>query len=352
MVHVDDQVEVVHVDAAGRDVRRDERGDLPGLELVQRPVALRLRAPAVQGGRPHTAGEQPLGETVGGALGVHEHDHPALAGGDLRGDGLLVGLVQDVEHVVLHRGDGAGGRVDGVHDRVGEEHLHEPVDVLVQGRGEQHPLAVRLDLLEQRDDLRHEAHVGHLVGLVEDRDGDLVQAAVAALDEVLEPAGGGDEDLCAAPQGGGLLGDRHAADDGGEPKVHGGRVRGERVGDLLGQLTGGDEDHGERGARLGAAARGTGQHGQPEGEGLAGAGAAPAEDVAAGQRVRQGRALDREGLGDALRGEGLQQRGGHVEVGEGVDGGQRGGHRLRQGELALRRGGAAAARRLGAALAA
>ena len=74
----------------------------------------------------------------------------------------------------------------------------------------------------------------------------------------------------------------------------------EGVGDLLGELTGGNEDQRERGVRLGAAAGGAGEQRQAEGERLAGAGAAAAEDVTAGERVRQRGGLDRERLGHAL----------------------------------------------------
>ena len=81
-VDVHDEVEVVDVDAARRDVRRHERGDLAGLELVQGAVALRLGAAAVQGGGADADGEQPLGEPVGGALGVQEQDDPAVTGRD------------------------------------------------------------------------------------------------------------------------------------------------------------------------------------------------------------------------------------------------------------------------------
>ena len=83
--------------------------------------------------------------------------------------GVLVGAV-DVQHVVLHRGDRAGGRVDGVDDRVVQVAADQQVDVAVQGGGEQHPLALGAHLVEQCGDLRHEAHVGHLVGLVQDGD--------------------------------------------------------------------------------------------------------------------------------------------------------------------------------------
>jgi hypothetical protein len=54
-----------------------------------------------------------------------------------------------------------------VHDGVGEVAAHEQVDVAVEGGGEQHALALGPNLVEQRGHLRHEARVGHLVGLVE-----------------------------------------------------------------------------------------------------------------------------------------------------------------------------------------
>ena len=53
-----------------------------------------------------------------------------------------------------------------------------------------------------RLDGRLEAHVEHAVGLVEDEDVDLAERDDAAGDQVLEPAGGGDEDVGAA---GGLI---------------------------------------------------------------------------------------------------------------------------------------------------
>ena len=43
-----------------------------------------------------------------------------------------------------------------------------------------------------------EAEVGHVVGLVEHGDLDVVEVAVALADQVLEPAGAGDDDVDAA----------------------------------------------------------------------------------------------------------------------------------------------------------
>ncbi len=334
-VDVHHQVQVVHVDAAGGDIGGDQGGDVAVLELLQHPVALRLGLAAVQRGRADAVGEQLLGQLVGGVLGVHEHDHPALAGRDLHGHGALVG-VGDIEHMVLHGGDGAGRGIHRMGDRVGEEAADQAVHVAVQGGREQHRLAVRADLLQQIGDLRQEAHVGHLVGLVQDADGHPVQPGVAAVDQVLQPARGGDQHLDAAAQRTGLAADGHAADHRGQPQVHGGGVGGERVGDLLRQLAGRHQHQGQRRLGLGTAAGGTGQQGQAEGQGLAGAGAAAAEDVASGQGVGQGRGLDRERLDDALAGQRRQQATGHVQLAEGRDRRKRRGGAHGHLELALR----------------
>src|SRR5699024_4567215 len=53
-------------------------------------------------------------------------------------------------------------------------------------------------------------------------------------------------------------------------------------------------------------------------ERLAGAGLGLADDVAAAQRDRQGQRLDREGGGDALGGQGLDDVPADIEIGEGL----------------------------------
>ena len=61
-------------------------------------------------------------------------------------------------------------------DRVGQEALDEHVDLGVQGGGEEQPLPVARGLVEQAPDDREEAEVGHVVGLVDDRDLDRSRA--------------------------------------------------------------------------------------------------------------------------------------------------------------------------------
>ena len=85
-------------------------------------------------------------------------------------------------------------------DRVGQEALDEDVDAAVERGREQQPLAVARGLVQQPAHGGQEAEVGHVVGLVEDGDLDRVEVGVALLDEVLEPAGAGDDDVDAGAQ--------------------------------------------------------------------------------------------------------------------------------------------------------
>ena len=118
----------------------------------------------------------------------------------------------------------------------------------LQGRREEEGLAVAGRLGDDPVDRRLEAHVEHPVGLVEDEDLDLVELERAALEQVLEATGRGDQDV-------GALGaldlgaEADAAVDGGDAEV---ARRGDRlqlVDDLAGQLAGRRQDQRRRAAR-------------------------------------------------------------------------------------------------------
>ncbi len=151
------------------------------------------------------------------------------------------------------------------------------------------------------------------------------EVGVALLDEVGEPARRGDDDLDAAAQRLGLLRVGHATDDGLHAQAHacGRAARARRSPGRRARGSGrGRRRSGRRGwAR---AAGEPGEHREAEGEGLAGARTAAAEDVATGEGVGDRGGLDRERLGDA-------------------GAGQRGDERLREAELAEARQRAAGA---------
>ena len=226
----------------------------------------------------------------------------------------------DGEGVVLEVGGRGVDVVDRVGDGVVEVAADHGVDRPVEGGREEHALAVGRRLVEDALDRGQKAQVSEVVGLVEDAHLHRVEAAVALLDEVLQPARAGDEDVDPPPELGdlGALADA-AVDDGGPAQAHG-HGQGVDGGRHLGrQLPGGDE-HQRAGVARAPVLGGLGDgHDDRDGEGgrLAAAGAGPAEDVTAGERALQGGGLDGEGRGAAGPLEGGDDGGGDAQLGEG-----------------------------------
>ncbi len=190
-------------------------------------------------------------------------------------------------------------------------------------------------------DRGQEAEVGHVVGLVQDGDLHLRERADPSLDQVHQPARGRDDDVDAPLEGVDLAPHRRTAVDGGDLHPHRLAQGDERVGDLLGQLTGRHEhEPARRTGPTGVDTRGDpGQHRQAERQGLAGAGLRASEDVASGERIGHRARLDRERRLDAAGGERGDDRSGKAELGERAHGGRRGGEG--SSELTVQLGGRA-----------
>ena len=136
----------------------------------------------------------------------------------------------------------------------------------------------------------------------------------AALEEVLQAAGRGDDDV----RLGGLAGlalEADAAVDGGDLQRAGvGDVP--RLLDDLGRELAGRGEHERRGTQVGGLDAVDERH--AEGERLARPGGRADEDVVAGEDVGDDEALDGERLGDAALGERARNGIGHAEIGEGL----------------------------------
>jgi hypothetical protein len=115
-----------------------------------------------------------------------------------------------------------------------------------------------------------------------------------------------------------LLAHVGAAVDGHEAVAPGLHQRVHHLGDLQGQLPGGDHD--ERTGARGSAGSRRSMSGRPKARVLPEPGLGLAADVAAGHGVGDGQALDGEGLGDPLLGEALHEVGGDAERVEGGGG--------------------------------
>ncbi len=166
-----------------------------------------------------------------------------------------------------------------------------------------------------------EAHVEHAVGLVEDEHLDAVEAQVALAHQVEQAAGRRHHHVDAAAQRLHLGALADAAEDHRVRDAQVAAVGAEAVADLRGELARGGQHQAAHRARLALLRGGLGgrqalQDGQGEGGGLAGAGLGAAEEVAAGERRRDGLLLDRRGGVVALVAQRAQQGFAQAEFGE------------------------------------
>ena len=332
-VDVHDEGHVVDMDAAGGDVGGDEDADRPVAEggevaltrvLAQVPVHVHSWDPA---------GGELLGELLRRVLGAGEGESTSPTGDELPDDSGLLGG-RDDEGVVLHGRDGGGRRVDGVGHRRIEVALDQHVDALVQGGREQQPLGAAGGLVQQPLHRWQEAEVGHVVRFVDHGDLDGGERAVPLVDQVLESAGGRDDDVGAALQTVDLTPLRYTAEDrhGLQSDRLGERL--DRVEHLGGEFTRRHQHQGARTARLTSCTRRTQGTQQRKGEGdrLPASGPAAAQHVAPGQTVGQGGGLDRKRVGDAALGQAADEFGGHAECGETARTGRGGRHGVMWGQ--------------------
>jgi len=304
-VEVDDVADAVDVDAAGDDVGRDEDAGAAALEAVERLLALRLRAVAVDGGTRDARAVERLGDAVGAMLGAGEDQH-ALE---------LVILDEREQQVdLLLAADGVDRLCDLVDRLVGGRDIH--ADRLVQRVGcdthdlgghrgrEQQVLAAGGKEIHDPLHVRPEAHVEHAVSLVEHEHLDAGQIAVALVAQVEQATRGGDKDVDSSAKRLGLRLIADATVDHSDLVLREARRLLGDAFDLSGELTGGGDDEGDR---LAVARRDALQGRQHEGRRLAGAGLRAADDVASGNDGRDGLFLDGRGRGIAHGAHRLQE---------------------------------------------
>ena len=204
-------------------------------------------------------------------------------------------------------------------------------DVARDGGREQQGAAALRRLVQDVFQVFAEAHVQHLVGLVQDGDLQFGQVQVAPVDVVLQAAGRADDDMDAEAQGAGFATRIHAADAGGDLGAGVG-VQPLQLGrDLHGQFPRGGDRQAKRRA-AGSEDRLFAQQGrrrrQTEGHRLARSGLGRDQQVALGVFALQHGGLDRGRLGIALVDQGAVERGvdggkGHGKPGQTDKGGRR-----------------------------
>ena len=257
------------------------------------------------------------GELLRLVLGAHEEHRAAHAGRELDDDCRLVGC-RHGEHVMLHVGGRRIDRVDGMGDRIIEVALDEYIDTAIEGGREQQALALIRRAIHQSLDAGQEAEVSHVIGLVENSHLDHVELAMTLGDQILKTTGAGNDDVGAGLEGSNLLTLADAAIDGRALEAHGVSQRFDHGEHLIGELTGRYEHEATRASRCALLAGKCGNKRNREGKGLARAGAATAEHIAAGEAIGESRGLDREAVDKALLGEGVDKGKGNAEFGKGI----------------------------------
>ena len=239
VVHHD--IHTIHVDAAGRDIRRHQDRLHAASEGAQGPFALGLAQTTVQGSRTDTGSDQFARQAVRGALGAHEQQRSLRVRGNRDSD-IDLGFWGHPDEAMLHRGNVLVLGDDFVVNGVVLVALDEPVDVSIESRREEERLVLVFDPAKNALHLGHEPHVGHLVGLVEDNHAHIVERECAPVEQVVEAAGRGDDDVDAGPEDVSLAVQRCATVDGGDANATGHRDRGQCPGYLAGKFTRRDED--------------------------------------------------------------------------------------------------------------
>ena len=309
-------------------------------EPVHDPIALLLAHAAVQGRRVVAAAGQRLRQLVHFQPGACEDQRRGgiLQVQDPRQRGELVGAAHDV-HALPDAGHLRARWPFGAHghpDRLPEMASRDPRDRGRDRGREERGLASRRGRGEERLEVFGEAHVEHLVGLVEHDGLHGVEGEAAASQVVHGPAGGGDHHVDPAPERPELLADRLAAVDRKDVGIHATTISVDGLRDLHRQLARGDQDERERPARARPPQAPAGgeplQDREREGGRLAGPRGRLRQHIAPGEEGRDRLELDRRRLLVPQPLEGCEQGRGQPERRETARlGGRRWGRRIERG---------------------
>ena len=318
-LEVDHMADAVDIEAASRDIGCHQHPRAAAAKPFQGSLAGILRLVAVDGVGRHSGRRDLLGHPIRTVLGAREHQH---AGQLLvvQQFAQQIGLVRAVHeiHELAHRFHRAGRRRYLHALRLIQDLCGQTGDVGRHGRGKQHRVAAHR---QPADDLLHivdEAHVEHAVRFIENEVGDAAELDMALLQKIEQPARRRHHDVDAARQRGDLGTLRDATEDDRLAEAETGAVGAEIVVDLNRELARRRQHQCARTTRTGPF-RVTGkllQDGKRERGRLAGARLRDAEQIFAGEQMRDGLLLNRGRNGVAFGSQRTQNGLGQTEGGE------------------------------------
>ena len=304
------------MDASGGDIGGDQGRCLAQGEVVEGALSLVLRAVAMDRHCRHAGPGELAGSTVGAMAGAGEHDRAAKGGGDrcAKRNAFRAGKLPEV---VGHLVEIGGGFTDLVTHGIGLVGLRELGDLAIECRRIEHGLWVVAGLIEQSLHRRHESHVGHAVGLVDDDVLDLGERHDPLLDQILESAGCCDEHVDAAGESVDLGLKADTSVDGESMASDSSEHRREFVVDLAGEFAGRRQDQDPGAFLAGRAAFERQRNGRnAERQRLSRSGRGSTDDVAPVDQIGDGLSLDREWLRDAGGAQRLDDGRRDTELGE------------------------------------
>ena len=196
-VVVDDQGDLLNVDATGQKVSGDEDSGGTRAELLHDDISLSLLHVSVHGRDGEVAGSELVGEPVDLSSGVAEDD--SLGDGDglvqIREGVQLPLLLLNSNVELLDTLEGEFGLLDQDADRVTHELGGDFEHVLRHCSREEDDLSGLRKELEDVVDLLGETTRQHLIGLVEDEHLDVVGLEHTALNHVLDTTRSANDDL-------------------------------------------------------------------------------------------------------------------------------------------------------------
>ena len=195
-IEVDHVRDVVEVEAAGRDIGRNERRDPAGLELGEGPFARTLVHVSVHRDGLDLVAPKSVDEPDRRlAWSERRRGEPVVVSEHLD-EGLHLVLGRDPhEPVVRLAALDLARKLCVEAARIVRVRARELGNLAVERGREEHRLALARKPADDRVDLGLKAHVQHPIRLVEDEDADAVEVHEAAVRKILEPARRRDEDV-------------------------------------------------------------------------------------------------------------------------------------------------------------
>src|SRR6218665_454780 len=218
-IRLNDQVNVVNVDAPGRDIRRNQHVHPAAHQLVQVAGAAGLVEVTVQRHRVEPVIFEVIGELFGKRTGAREHKHFALSISKLRNNVALITLVNNKHAVINGRGCLVlTGHL--VHRRLYEKLIDELGDTLVESRREKQPLPTRRGTAKDSLHRLQKPEVTHVIGFIEYGDGDLTEVKSPLFNKVFDSTGCANNDVNSALESTDLACLRHTAVNLGGEQSH------------------------------------------------------------------------------------------------------------------------------------